>query len=408
VNVLYGTATGLSATGNQVWTQNSSGILDTAEAQDWFGRALTIGDFNADGFADLVIGVPNEDVGGLADAGAVNVLYGSATGLSATGNQVWNQDSPDILDTAHWRGYFGSALAVGDFNGDGFADLAVGVPGEWMGDPAAIIAGAGVVNVFYGSVAGLSATGNQVWHQDSPGILNKVGEGDYFGFALAAGDFNADSFTDLAIGVAREDIVAIGDAGLVNVLYGSATGLSATGNQTWHQDSSGIRDAAEVGDQFGYALAVGDFNGDGFADLAVGVNGEDAGAIIDAGAVNVLYGSATGLSATGNQVWHQDSSGIRDAAEAGDQFGHALAVGDFNGDGFADLAVGVNGEDAGAIIDTGAVNVLYSSATGLSATGNQVWRQDSSGIRDAAEEGDRFGYAVGFDNVKEFQGLPEN
>jgi FG-GAP repeat len=73
--------------------------------------------------------------------------------------------------------------------------------------------------------------------------------------------------------------------------------------------------------------ALGDFNGDGRADLVVGVPYEDVGTVSDAGAINVLYGTATGISATGNQFWHQNSAGVLDAAEAGDRFGAALAAG---------------------------------------------------------------------------------
>ena len=95
------------------------------------------------------------------------------------------------------------------------------------------------------------------------------------------------------------------------------------------------------------AAVQGDFNGDGFADLAVGAPGEDLGSP-DAGAVNVLYGSAAGLTSAGNQFWHQNSPGIAERADAGDLFGSALAAGDFNGDGFDDLAIGVPAEDVGA------------------------------------------------------------
>jgi len=89
-----------------------------------------------------------------------------------------------------------------------------------------------------------------------------------------------------------------------------------------------------------------DFDNDGFADLAVGAPGEDVGAATDAGAVNVLYGSAGGLG--GGQVLTQGAGGVPGASESFDRFGTALATGDFNADSFADLAVGAPGEDLGA------------------------------------------------------------
>jgi hypothetical protein len=104
-----------------------------------------------------------------------------------------------------------------------------------------------------------------------------------------------------------------------------------------------------------------DFNNDGADDLAVGVPGEDVGSAEDAGAVNVLYGVAgTGLNGNGSQQFTQPVS----AVEAGDQFGSVLASGDFNNDGFADLAVGAPTEDVGNVPDAGAVSVLYGSSAG--------------------------------------------
>ena len=105
------------------------------------------------------------------------------------------------------------------------------------------------------------------------------------------------------------------DAGAVNVLLGAAVGLTSTGNQFFDQNSPGVSDSAETNDGFATALAAGDFDNDGRADLAVGVPAEDIGAIVDSGVVHVLPGSASGVTATGSQYWNQNSSGILDGVE---------------------------------------------------------------------------------------------
>ena len=190
------------------------------------------------------------------------------------------------------------------------------------------------------------------------------------GSSVAAGDFNNDGFTDLAIGVPNEAIGSIAVAGAVNVIYGSGAGLTAAGNQMWHQNRPGIGGTSEADDRLGSSLAAGDFDADGFDDLAIGVPNEDIGTRAGAGAVNVLYGSASGLTASGDQVWHQNTGGINGGSEAGDQFGSSLASGDFDNDGFDDVAIGVPGESIGAIAGAGAVNVIYGSASGLSSSGD--------------------------------------
>jgi hypothetical protein len=117
--------------------------------------------------------------------------------------------------------------------------------------------------------------------------------------------------------------------------------------------------------------ARSDFNGDGFGDLAVAATYEDVGAVKDAGAVNVFYGSIAGLQADGlngpdDQFWAQDNPDLAsDGADANDLMGLALGAGDFNADGFADLAVGAPYDDLGTLKDAGGVEVLYGSSTGL-------------------------------------------
>ena len=405
VEVIYGSSSGLSATSahaDQFWTQDSTDIVNQAETGDMFGRSLVIGDFNADGFDDLVVGVPVEDLGSSINAGAVHVIYGSSSGLSATSahaDQFWTQDSTDIDDIAEPGDLFGSSLTTGDFNADGKDDLAIGAPGEILGT----IISAGAVEVIYGSSTGLSATSahaDQFWTQDSTNIDDIAEFNDQFGFSLTAGDFNGDGKDDLALGAPFENIGSILDAGGAEVIYGSSSGLSATlahADQFWSQDSTDIGGSAEPTDQFGGSLATGDFNADGKDDLAIGLPGEDIGIVTDVGGVQIIYGSSTGLSATlahGNQFWIQDSPDIFDISELGDQFGFSLTTADFNADGKDDLAIGVRAEDLGSVINVGGVEVIYGSSNGLSATlahADQFWTQENVDIDDSAEASDQFG-----------------
>jgi hypothetical protein len=327
VHVLLGSASGLTATRSQLWSQGSGGVGGLAEVEDGFGFALATGALNAGGHADLAIAAPGEDVGGVMDAGAVNVLYSAAGGLTATGNQLWSQASPGVAGTAETQDFLGIALAAGDFNGDGRADLAAGAPGETL---AVVAEAAGAVNVLYGSASGLTAAGNQVWSQDSPGVANLTQPRDLFGSSLAAGDVNADGRAELAVGVPGETVDEppsfIAEPGVVHVLVGSPGGLTGTGSQLWSQDSPGIADQAEDGDRLGTALAIGDFNGDGPADLAMGAPGENLNSGFGSGVVHVLPGSAAGLTATGSQLWSQDSPGVAGAPEFLDFFGQTLAA----------------------------------------------------------------------------------
>ncbi len=402
VSVIYGSANGLTADNNQLWHQNSAGVEGEAEPYDFFGSTLAAGEFNGDKYVDLAIGIPGEDVGNISNAGAVAVLYGGPNGLSAANNQLWNQGngvSGVLLDSPETDDYFGAALAWGDFNKDAIGDLAIGVRNEDLVTGSGnTITNAGAVSILYGSTNRLTPAGNQLWTQNNPNILNVGEDQDLFGYALTGGDFNGDSYGDLAIGVPHEDLTtangsAIINAGAVSVLYGSPNGLSATagpGNQFWSQGTAGIQEIAEAGDFFGQVLTAADFNRDGRSDLAIGVPLEDLGGLLNAGAVNIIYGSPAGLTNDGDELFTQDSSGtdgeVEDVAETQDRFGSALAAGDFDGDGYRDLAIGVPYEDNRVyflgpnyidFVDAGGVNILHGYGAGLTTDpGNFIYEQD--------------------------------
>ncbi len=173
---------------------------------------------------------------------------------------------------------------------------------------------------------------------------------------------------------------------------GAASGLSTEGDQLFYQGVA-IADGLEADDRFGSALTAGDFDGDGYEDLAVGVPWEAVGAVEDAGAVNVFYGTPTGLLTTGNQFLHQDTSGVAGGPETGDRFGWSLAAGDFGDDGFTDLAVGAPYEDVG-VTDDGGVWTLYGTLGGLTGSGSWFVSQGTSGIEGALEISDRFGWSL--------------
>lgn len=390
VTVRYGTPSGLPGTADQVWHQDSAGIEGTASAGDRFGWTVGCGDFDANGFDDLVVGVPWEDVPGAANAGSVHVLLGSADGLSAAGNTVWHQDSPGVTNAAQAGDRFGHRVATGDFDGDGFDDLGIGVPMEDIGRRR----NAGAVNVLYGSANGLSADNDQFWHQNRPGVKNKAQRGDRFGSALHAGDFDGSGHDDLVIGVPFEDVRGIRNAGAINVIYGSSAGLDAGPDDFWHQNRPGIKEAAAAGEEFGAAITVGDFDGNGRDDLAVGIPAEDRRARSGDGIVQVIYGRAGGLSAATDELWHQNRAGVRDVAESGDGFGIEVDAGDFDGDGIDDLAIGVAREDVGAVTDAGAVNVVYGSGGGLQASNDDFWHQDRPGVLSQARANERFGIGM--------------
>jgi FG-GAP repeat len=393
VNVLYGSGRGLTASGDQRWSQ--ANLPGVPEEGDNFGYALASGDFDGDGFWDLAIGVPGDDVGQAGNEGSAAIVYGSRDGLTSANAKVLKRTMTGAPDASV---SFGAALAAGDLDGNGKADLAVGAPGCYR----YVSCNGGSVGAFYGTDAGLTAVGSQAWDQDSPGIEDDVEPGDGFGASLAIGDFDADGFRDLAVGVPQENVTIClpttywcGD-GAVAILPGSGTGLTAANSQLWHLEVAGVPGNADTDekDDFGTSLAAGDFDGDGRDDLAIGDPLADVTTDGNEGGVIVLPGSPDGLTTVGVQLWTQDSPEVPGTPAWYDWFSVGLASADYDHSGRDDLAIGVSSKDIAGSRGAGMVNILYGQIYGLSGTNAQGWSQDSPGIKDHTEKNDDFGSSL--------------
>jgi FG-GAP repeat len=340
VDVIYGSESGLADGGRQQLTQA------LPEAGDAFGSAVATGDFNGDIFTDLAVGVPGENVGAIADAGAVEVFYGGGGGLPSVGDQLLRQGAGGLAGTAEGGDRFGAALATGLVDDGDEAELAIGAPNEDVGATA----DAGAVSLVDGAAGGLLGSDNVLITENQPET------GDRFGQAVEIGDLTQGGLPtdphDLAVGAPAENVGSAVDAGAVSLLESAAdgSGLAADAPQErFYQGFNGVPGASESGDLFGFSLAAGLF-GAGGHELVIGTPGEDLGTATDAGAAVYLLTSSHALLAQGVSGPIASAPGV---SEAGDRFGWSLGAADFDDNNADNLVIGVPGEDVGGDTDAG-------------------------------------------------------
>ncbi len=339
VELYYGSATGLAAT--------ASVTLRGANPGDRFGSSIaSAGDVNGDGFGDLIVGAHFASPGGRTRAGTTSVFLGSATGISTTPSVVLDGV---IVDDQ----FGGSVSSAGDVNADGYADIVVGAaPADSM-----TLANVGSASIFVGSATGIVSMPQRV--------LYGVAQPDGFGFSVAsAGDINGDGFADVVVGAPYAQRAGREGTGVATVFLGSATGLVATPHRSYEGTGTDENLGASV-------AGIGDVNGDGFADVAIGSPSATPPGRGLAGIVQVFHGATTGLSSLAASTFE----GATD-----DQFGWAVeGAGDVDGDGFADMIVGSIGANPGGRLDAGSASVFVGSMSGLSAAPRFVLEGIASG-----------------------------
>lgn len=330
--IYRGSATGIATT--------PSMVLQGDQAKSEYGRTMTAGDINGDGYGDLVVGAHGTNEGAGSHQGKIFIYYGGPKGISATPSQT--------LVGEHSGDEFGRTFDVIDMDGDGIKDLLLGASGH-----TGQLTSQGKIYIYHGTPKGL----------DPKPWFTRVGDNanDEFGRSLAGADINDDGHMDLIVGM--PGLTGAGKGARVTVpgslytFFGSDKGLSST--------PSFKTSAAIIGAHLGEGLAaVGDANGDGYADIAIGERDYSCEGVV-AGKIILYLGGPRGFST--DRTWSMVGRGVTG-------LGRSVARGaDLNGDGFADFMTsapsGTGKDGAGVYVFLGGAQgwgnpVLLSSDTG--------------------------------------------
>ena len=339
-----------------------------------------LGDTNGDGIGDYAVGLPNANGG----SGVVYVFLGHPGALSPAPAAV-DLGAASFTITGHGGELLGYAVAGDDVNGDGLSDIAIGAPAA--GAPSK--ADGGAVYVAFGSRQPQSLASTQLYpagytnNAGAPATPSPYGSRyDSFGVSAHTGmslaalpDVNGDGYRDIAVGSPDTGIHRPGE-GNVAVLYGKPRGVHINLSDLWeagypyyfHIDFPALDDQ-HVGES---VASVGDVTGDGWPDLAIGAPQADNNGLADSGSVWIISGHLPPIDAGCSMHMVDDScpwlrlknltaaQGYRiDGAHAGDGLGSSLAgVGDQNGDGIADVAIGASAASPGGRSGAGEVVVV--------------------------------------------------
>jgi hypothetical protein len=375
-------------------------------------HALATSDYNRDGISDLVAGTPRTSGG----VGSVTVVPGGLDGPVAASKVTLTQSSPGVPGSSEAGDSWGAATAWGDINGDGYADLAVGAPGE---DDTSGNADRGSVTVLYGpalntglsyATSGVTSAGAKLGSAVTVGDFNADGKADVFAAGTGTGgNWNArltGGATQTGTLTTSTSAIAYPDAttgdfnrdGYADVAlnYRDAGGI---GRVTWFKGgASGLTKVSTLSVKGGRSIAAGDVNGNGYDDIVIGQPYTSESGAVSGGQVTMVPGTSTGFTTTGMTTIQQDTTGVPGTNESGDALGTSVSIGDYNLDGYADVLAGAPNEDITRDSvnrsNAGAAILLKGTSTGLTGSGAVAISQDTSGVPGSTETDDKLGSAV--------------
>jgi hypothetical protein len=329
---------------NTVKRIDSDDLTDGLIAGDQFGTSVSqIGDVNGDGVGDIAVGAVGVDQPGLLDTGAVYILMLNANGTVKSDTSI----EEGFVETLFGQ----SVTGLGDLDGDGTPDLAVGAPSD-----STFGTDAGLIWTYFLNANGSVKSSRKTTAGD--GLPTQANS--QLGYSLAnLGDINGDGITDIAVG-APEYTENGKKTGITMVLFLEETGAVKT-DTSLGENLGGFPSSLAVGVRFGSSVAgIGDVNKDGIPDIAIGAS-DDGNNPTGTGATWVLLLNTAGVVTNSVNVYNNAGGFSAGLLAADDAFGSALAgPGDVDGDGISDVIVGTPGDDDGGT-DHGAFYVLFSA-----------------------------------------------
>ena len=372
-----------------------------------FGHSVSdIGDVNGDGIRDIVVGTPNDDTGG-SNRGAVHVLFMGTAGTVIDSVKIaHNTNGGPGLGNSDKFGF--SVAGIGDIDGDGIPDIAVGTPED---DERGSLSNSGAVYILFMNADGTSDS--RVKLADEKNGIREHDAGDNFGTSVAGiGDVNGDGIPDIAAGSPNDENDANNGRGAVSILLMNADGTVDT-EVVLGQGTSGI--TLPGINQFGIAVAgIGDVNGDGIPDIAVGEPRSDR---IDSernpptpnndknrGQIWIITLNADGTYKGSSEIGSGHNGGP--SLEDDDNFGSAISsLGDIDGDGVPDIAVGARSDHVGSISDAGSVYIVLLNSDLTAKSTHNITHLPSAGL--TLGDDDELGFAVASTGDVNGDGIPD-
>jgi hypothetical protein len=340
---------------SQKISSTEGNFQEKLDAYDAFGRAIAnVGDFDSDGVIDIVVGAYHDDDGGY-NTGAVYILFLNSDGTVKDSQKISSTEGnfQNIIDSGDCWG--NAITSLGDLDGDGITDIAVGAHKNYS--PGTEMNRVGAVHILFLNSDGTVKHSQEI--SDTKGDFNAIGDNDIFGIDLTyLSDLDGDGITDIAVG-AQGDSENGFSQGAVYILFLNSDG-TVKSYQKINSDKSNFQVKLDDSDMFGSSVNnIGDLNNDGVIDIAVGVPGDDdtkelmktvidkvIGAPYDndggqsQGAVYILFLNSDGTVKDSQKISSTEGN-FRQNLQPSDLFGFSLTnLSDLDGDGITDIAVG--------------------------------------------------------------------